>query len=296
MSSEVKVSVIIPTYNRDWAIRRSLESVLTQTFQDFELLIIDDGSTDQTQSILQAFQDPRIKITRTENQGISNARNCGIQQAKGEWIAFLDSDDEWLPHKLQAQWEYHQKRPELKIIHGEEIWIRQEVRVNPKNKHAKSGGWIFQKCLSLCLISPSAVMIHREVFSQVGYFDPQMLVCEDYDLWLRITPFYQVGFIPEPIIKKYGGHPDQLSTRYKAMDYFRVMALYRVLKMNIGQKNCYEAKEVLQKKANILLQGYRKRRNWAKYNEVKRMQLLAALPAQHCWDHWDYLQASNDCL
>ena len=264
-----KVSVIIPTYNRAWAIRRSVESVLGQTFQDFELLIVDDGSTDQTPEILQTFQHhPHIQITRTANRGVSLARNTALKKARGEWIAFLDSDDEWTPHKLQCQWDYLQKWPQLKVIHGEEIWIRRGVRVNPKQKHAKSGGELFQKCLPLCLISPSAVMIHRKVFRQIGLFDPQMTVCEDYDLWLRMTPFYRVGFVAEPIVKKYGGHSDQLSVRYKAMDYFRVKSIDKVLQLDIGPENRRKAKETLLEKSRILLRGYHKYQNWAAYHEI----------------------------
>ena len=267
-----EISVIIPTHNRDWAIRRSVESALAQSFGNFELLVVDDGSTDQTRQVLANFSDPRLRVVETENRGVSCARNTGIQRAKGEWLAFLDSDDEWPPYKLQLQRDYLQNFPRCKVVHGEEIWIRRGVRVNPKKKHAKSGGWIFQKCLSLCLISPSAVMIHREVFRHIGYFDPRMTVCEDYDLWLRMTPFYQVGFVEKPIIKKYGGHPDQLSTRYHAMDYFRIRAIAKVLEFDLSREDRMRAMQVFQEKIEILLSGYRKRSNWDRCRELERLR------------------------
>ena len=269
MSMNPKISVIIPTYNRAWALQRSLDSVLAQTFEDFELLIVDDGSTDGTQELLQTFDDSRICVITTQNQGVSCARNTAIERVRGEWIAFLDSDDQWLPHKLALQWERLQQHPQLQVIHGEEIWFRRGVRVNPRRRHAKSGGWIFAQCLPLCLISPSAVMIHRKVFERVGCFDPQMTVCEDYDLWLRITPFYEVGFITDPIINKYGGHSDQLSGRYPAMDAFRVKAIQKILQCDIGGYYRELAQKTLQEKARILLQGYRKRKNWAYYEELQ---------------------------
>ena len=171
-----------------------MESVLGQTFGDIELLVVDDGSTDGTRDILGTFRDPRLRVVPTAHRGVCHARNTAISVARGEWLAFLDSDDEWLPHKIEAQWEVLGRWPQLKIIHTEEIWIRRGIRVNPKKKHAKSGGWIFQQCLPLCLISPSTVMVHRQVLERVGSFDPQMIVCEDYDLWLRITPLLRGGF------------------------------------------------------------------------------------------------------
>ena len=264
-----KVSVIIATHNRDWAIGRAVASVVSQDFGDFELLVVDDGSTDQTHRVLEGFAgDGRLRMWKTANCGVSRARNLAIRQARGEWIAFLDSDDRWLPDKLRAQFDYLRDRGQIKIVHAEEIWIRRGVRVNPQHKHRKSGGWLFQKCLARCLISPSAVMIHREVFQCVGLFDPQMTVCEDYDLWLRITPFYEVGFVTTPVVVKYGGHSDQLSSRYRAMDYFRVKALARVMGLDIGPKHRWSAAGVLVEKAGILLAGYRKHQNFAHYQEV----------------------------
>ena len=164
-----------------------------------------------------------------QQQGASYARNLGIRQAQGDWIALLDSDDMWLPHKLQRQVACVQQNPQLQIVHGEEIWIRKGVRVNPRQIHRKSGGMIFFSCLPRCMISPSAVLIKKTLFAQVGMFAEDLPVCEDYDLWLRITARYAVGFVEQAIVVKYGGHRDQLSRQYAAIDCYRALALSRLL-------------------------------------------------------------------
>ena len=140
------------------------------------------------------------------NAGVSSARNVGIKRASGDWIAFLDSDDEWLPEKLETQMNALYKNPEIKICHTNEIWIRNGTRVNPKKKHEKFGGWIFQKCLPLCCISPSSVIIHKSIFKEIGLFDDSLPACEDYDLWLRITARNPVLYIKDSLLRKYGGH------------------------------------------------------------------------------------------
>ena len=199
------VSVIIPTYNRCQLLRRALLSIYKQTVQADEIIIIDDGSTDSTRKML-GKEFPEVKYTFQENTGVSAARNMGVRQAIGEWFAFLYSDDEWLPNKLEKQLESLEKNPDMRICNSDEIWKRNGVRVNPKNKHNKKGGWIFQHCLPLCAMSPSSIIIHCSVFAQVGLFDLALPACEDYDLWLRITARYPVLFIDHPLIVKYGGH------------------------------------------------------------------------------------------
>lgn len=248
-------SVIIPTYNREAVLARAIESVLSQSFQNFELIVVDDGSTDGTTELLKQY--PRINYIKTTNQGVSAARNRGISMATGEWICFLDSDDEWLPKKLQLQADYILSYPNIKLIHGEEIWIRNGMRVNPKKKHQKSGGDQFFAGLKLCIISPSTVCLHRELLNEFGGFNCDYTVCEDYELWLRITAKYPIGFIETPIIKKYGGHEDQLSRKYVAMDYFRVRAMVELAntyKLKADQLKALK-QEVLFK-SEILLKGH----------------------------------------
>ena len=180
------ISVVIPTYNRRDLLNRALLSVFAQGLLPTEIIVIDDGSTDGT-ALMIAKEFPSVRYYRQENVGVSSARNLGIHHAKGDWLAFLDADDEWLPNKLSQQSKALLSTPESKVCHTEEMWIRNGIRVNPAKKYAKTGGWIFNKCLLLCAISPSTVMIHRSVFDAIGVFDTDFPVCEDYDLWLRIT-------------------------------------------------------------------------------------------------------------
>lgn len=260
----VEVSVIIPTYNRELVIKRAVNSVLNQTFKNFELIIIDDGSTDNTAKVLEDYKnkDDRVSVYYQKNCGVSSARNLGLEKAMGQWIAFLDSDDEWLRDKLEKQLSFAMENPSIPLIHGEEIWVRNGKRVNPKNKHQKFGGHIFEKCLPLCLISPSASFIKRELLLEYHGFDESYPVCEDYDLWLKITKDYEVGFIEKPILIKYGGHEDQLSRKYFAMDFLRVKSLDRVYESkNLSHEVKVKIQKEILSKANILKLGYIKHNN-----------------------------------
>jgi len=222
------ISVIIPSYNRARLLPRALDSVLDQSSDPLQVIVVDDGSTDDTVAMLE-HEYPRVMLIRQSRSGVSAARNRGIMASRGQWLAFLDSDDQWLPGKLAHQLARIRQQPDCKIIHTDEIWVRRGVRVNPHRKHRKYGGRIFRRCLPLCCISPSSVMIHKSVFDRVGLFDEQLPACEDYDLWLRITATYPVEFIDKPLIIKYGGHEDQLSGQYTAMDRFRIRALRNIL-------------------------------------------------------------------
>ena len=252
------VSVIIPTYNRANDLGRSIDSVLSQTYSDYELIVVDDGSTDATPSLLSTY-DRRLRIIRQNNQGVSAARNTGIKSAKGKFIALLDSDDAWLPEKLAQQTAFFKAHPQAMLCQTEEIWIRNGKRVNPKKKHQKYSGMIFEKTLPLCLVSPSAVMIRRALFDEIGFFDETLPACEDYDLWLRITWKYPVFLIDNPLILKYGGHSDQLS-RQPELDQYRIRALTKILYQNCllpGQQAA--AMAILKEKCRIFAMGCLKR-------------------------------------
>lgn len=260
------ISVIITTYNRKNFIGRAINSVLTQTQPPDEIIIVDDGSSDETEQYIKEKYS-RIKYIWQENQGISNARNNGISQASGDWIAFLDSDDEWMPFKLKNQLTALCEKPDYKICHSNEIWIRNGRRVNPMKKHEKSGGYIFEKCLPLCIISPSAVIIHHTVFDRYGKFDESFPVCEDYDLWLRLCAFLPVLFLEKPQIIKYGGHQDQLSKKYWGIDRFRIMALEKIVEnSDLSNTNKTAALKMLIHKIDIYIRGARKR---AKSEEIE---------------------------
>ena len=222
-----RVSVVIPTYNRADLLARALDSVLAQTRPPDEIIVVDDGSSDDTAARVLEYGG-RVRLLRQSHRGVSAARNRGIAESRGEWIALLDSDDEWLPRKLECQLQ-RLAETGYRVAHSEEIWIRNGRRVNPAKKHAKKGGWIFHDCLPLCAISPSAALIHRSVFTATGVFDETLPACEDYDLWLRICAYHPVALVEEPMVVKYGGHSDQLSRRFVAMDRFRIQALEKLL-------------------------------------------------------------------
>jgi glycosyltransferase involved in cell wall biosynthesis len=252
------VSIIIPTYNRGWIIKEAVDSVLAQDYKDFELIVVDDGSTDHTSDVLDSYRDD-IKIYYQKNKGVSAARNRGIAEASGKFIAFLDSDDLWLPQKLSRQIEFFNTTPDALICQTEEVWIRSGVRVNPKKRHKKPSGMIFEPSLALCLVSPSAVMIRRSLLGIVGNFDEALPACEDYDLWLRISCRFPVYHIDTPLIIKRGGHADQLSVS-PGLDRYRIKAIQKIIESGFLSKSQYVAAvRTLKEKCAIYEAGCRKR-------------------------------------
>ncbi len=227
MNGPPLVSVVIPTYNRAGPLLEAVQSVVGQRFQDWELLVVDDGSTDSTERRLKDLRDPRIVYLRQEHAGVSKARNTGVAQARGTWLAFLDSDDLWHPRKLQRQLEALERESAYLLCHTDEIWIRNGRRVNPRKIHRKWCGWIYEGCLPLCIVSPSSILMHRVVLERHGNFDEEFPVCEDYELWLRLACQLPFLHLPEPLITKRGGHPDQLSRSRRGMDRYRVQALLK---------------------------------------------------------------------
>lgn len=301
------ISVIIPTYNRANVLPRAVDSVLAQTDAEFELIVVDDGSTEKLDggervgsgsfSALQEkvpdpfspkgtgtifknqkwSQSPSVRILRQENKGPAAARNLGIKHAEGEWIAFLDSDDEWLPGKLKAQLKFFRENPDYLICQTEEIWVRNGKRVNPMKKHKKYGGRIFEKCLPLCVVSPSAVMMHRKLFDEVGLFDESLPACEDYDLWLRIAARHPIGLIEKPYIIKYGGHADQRSREFPAMDRFRIRSLAKILREgSLNPEQEAAARLMMEEKVRIFIQGALKRGNEKEAEEIEKLVARAS--------------------
>lgn len=259
--SAPKVSVIIPTYNRAAFLKEAIESVLDQTLEDFELIIVDDGSTDSTGIVAQSFHDSRTIYLYQKNQGVAKARNVGVASSKAPFIAFLDSDDTWLPKKLETQAAFLGEHSDISICQTEELWVRRGVRVNPCAKHKKASGWIFEKCLPLCIVSPSAVMMRRGAFDALGGFDETFPACEDYDLWLRAALAFEIHTLDEPLIVKRGGHADQLSRQW-GLDRYRVRSLKKILinsklPINLVPKVMDE----IVKRCQILAKGAEKREN-----------------------------------
>lgn len=227
--SKNRISVVIPTYNRASLLDRALKSVMAQTRPADEIIVVDDGSIDATAKLIESTYKNSVEYVYQHNRGVSSARNTGIRKAKGNWIALLDSDDEWKANKLESQLAAVEKQLEYDFCHTNEIWIRNGKRVNAMNKHEKSGGYIFDKCLPLCAISPSSVIIRKTVFDEIGLFDEELPACEDYDFWLRYCCEKPVLYLDKPLLTKYGGHEDQLSKKYLGMDYFRLQSLVKLM-------------------------------------------------------------------
>ncbi|NOX20038.1 MAG: glycosyltransferase [Nitrospirae bacterium] len=256
------VSVVIPVYNRPDLVKRAIDSVLNQSLSPGEIIVVDDGSTDNTWEVLKNYKNPIRAIRLEENLGPSAARNKGVLESTGRWIAFLDSDDYWKEDKIERQLEYLKRYPYFEILQSEEIWIRNGKRVNPCKHHKKPEGWAWEPSLRRCLISPSGVMMKRDIFFRYGPFREDFPVCEDYDLWLKITRGHPVGLEPSFTVVKYGGHGDQLSRRYPAMDRFRVKSLFEQFEREPYPEFREKLKEVINEKLKILYKGYKKRSRW----------------------------------
>ncbi|MCB9481266.1 MAG: glycosyltransferase family 2 protein [Desulfobacteraceae bacterium] len=261
------ISVIIPVYNRAWCIKEALDCVLQQTYKNFELIVVNDGSDDETGQILEKYKDnhENIKVLFQKNRGVSASRNLGILNSSGGFIAFLDSDDLWDSRKLEVQFDYFMKNKNAVVCQTEEIWIRNNKRINPKKRHKKPFGDIFVPSLSLCLVSPSAVMMKKEFFEKAGRFDEKMTACEDYDLWLRSSLLFDFHLIESPLVIKRGGHCDQLSS-LPLLDKFRIYSIKKILDNGI----CDRKKEIcavdkIVEKCVIYMEGCKKRFKMEEY-------------------------------
>ncbi len=257
----MRISVIIPSYNRIHTLIRAIDSVLGQDSPVDEIIVVDDGSNDGTAGQISQLY-PTLRLIQQPNRGVSAARNAGINQACHTWIALLDSDDSWMPGKISQIRQAQNRHPEIRLFHSDEIWIRNGVRVNAMKKHLKTGGWIFERCLPRCVISPSSVVLHRSLLQSVGLFDESLPACEDYDLWLRVCHQYPVHYIDRPLITKYGGHKDQLSKQYWGIDRFRIHSIHRLLQQGeLSESDYAVAMSTLIGKLEILLKGAKKHRN-----------------------------------
>ena len=272
------ISVVIPTYNRCVLLKRAISSALNQTIRSKKIIVVDNGSTDKTYEMISSLF-PQITYIYENRRGVSIARNKGIKNCHSSWIAFLDSDDVWEPQKLEKQLFFTNNiNKKFRLIHTNEIWYKNDKFQNQSRKHQKSGGDIFQKSLEFCCISPSSAFIKKEVFDDYGFFDESLEVCEDYDMWIRITAKEEVGFLDKPFVKKYGGHDDQLSKKYWGMDRFRIKSLEKNLKNNwFTSEQKKIVLKILIKKLFIISNGAKKRNNeeiYKKYSEKFNYWLL----------------------
>lgn len=270
------VSVVIPTYNRAGVIKRAVDSALAQTYRPLEVVVVDDGSYDETSEVLESYDDRVRVVTNSRNLGVSASRNRGILAARGEWIAFLDSDDLWRRYKIERQLQFMMGTQSW-VSQTEETWFRNGVRLNKKRHHQKPSGWILDQILEICLVSASAVMIHRSVFDTAGVFDPWMRVCEDFEFWLRVARYYRIDLLNDALVIKMGGHSDQLSRSTWGLDRFRIYALeklYMELKEAEGSVWPYgniqiKVLESLIKKLTIVLEGSKKHGRFYRHIESK---------------------------
>jgi len=262
-------SVIIPTYNRKDFLPIAIGSVLNQSYTNYELIIVDDGSDDKTKTMIKRLynNNKNISYIYQRHQGVSSARNKGLLKAKGKFISFLDSDDRFLKNKLLIFHDHIRKHPKYKIFYSEEIWYRNGKIFSQKAHHKKSSGFIFSHSLKLYSVGLSTAAFSQDIFKKIGYFDKNLPTCEDYDLLLRVSSSYPIFLIPEYLTIKEGGHPDQLSKKYPAMDKFRIYALEKILKSkNLSISDYQLAYQELKTKCDIYIKGAIKRGKNAEIN------------------------------
>ena len=269
----MKISLVIPSYNRYEFLKRAIASVVAQTHTVNEIIVVDDGSTDNTSQIQKDF--PSIRYIYQKNSGVSSARNSGINASANEWIAFLDSDDEWDKDKLKEQVAFHKKYKDILMSYTDENWVRDNNEVKIPKKFRKIGEDAFLENLSYCNIAPSSALLHKSLFESVGSFNETLDVCEDYDLWLRIALNNKIALVDKKLIVKYAGHEDQLSFKYWGMDKFRVQSLEKLLKIEDIKNSVYyeNIQQELLKKYELLLKGAVK---YEREADIKEYELKVA--------------------
>ena len=262
MNKNDLVSVIIPVFNRPVLVQQALNSVLKQTYSNFEIIAADDGSTDDTVEVLSQYaQIENIQILQMEHSGFAGkVRNKAVEKANGRWIAFLDSDDLWLPHKLMEQIQYLDDNEKYRFIHTLEKWDRNGKEISQAHRKHKKEGDLFKTSLGKCEIGPSTVMIDRELFLKSGGFREDLEICEDYELWLRLTSQHSIAYIDKPLVIKKAGHRDQLSEKYSYIEIFKIDALKALVEKNyFPREQLFLARKELSRKCRIYSKGCRKR-------------------------------------
>lgn len=269
------VTIIIPTYNRLPFLKRAINSVFCQLYRQSQLIVADDGSTDGTGGYVQDLNNPQnLRYLPLPHSGFpGKVRNAGACLATGEYLAFLDSDDLWKSEKLARQVAFFEEYPEIRICHTREIWQRSEKVVSQAGQKHRRSGNIFADALKKCIIGPSTVMMRRELFEELGGFREDLEIAEDYELWLRVTARYPVGYIDEPLVIKRGGHEDQLSEKYGQIEIFRIKALLLNLEEGTfeGEQRELAARELV-RKCRIYAHGCEKR---GKGGEARRYRAIA---------------------
>ena len=250
-------------------LAQAVDSVLAQDYMrnsekmdNVELVVVDDGSNDGTRDMLQQY-GTMVRCISQKRAGVSAARNRGLKETSGRYVAFLDSDDLWAEDKLSIQMNYLTTFPDAAMCYTEETWQRDGRVVNSGLRHRKHSGWMFERVLPLCLLSLSSALFRRDVFERIGTFDESLPACEDYDFGIRLAHSYPWHLINKPLIIKRGGHPDQLSRAFPAMDVFRVRALLKALDMDLSQGQRRSVRAMIVQKSRVLAQGFTKRNKQA---------------------------------
>ncbi len=271
---DIKVSVIIPVYNRFELFSEALDSVLRQTFGDFEIIVVDDGSEDRQIQWLSMINGTKyIRVEHTGRAGF--VRNRGVEISSGKYISFLDSDDLWNIRKLELQYNYFTKNPQYRIVHSREIWIEKgKIKSQKKQKHKRMGN-IFEDALKKCIVGPSTVMLERTLFEEHKGFREDLEIAEDYEFWLRILSSEKIGYLDFPLTIKRAGEWEQLSKKYDQIEIFRINGLKDLIEKNFfkGEKLNLAKKELLRKieiyKKGLLRRG--KLEEFKKWNQYQKV-------------------------
>lgn len=217
--------------------------------------MVDDGSSDGTEKIIGNKFGPRVVYIYQENNGVSAARNTGIKNARGQVLAFCDSDDLWEPEKLERQVDFLTMHPDTLLCYTDEQWVKDSKTVNKKRHQQKGGHNIFERSLEQCIIGPSSFAAKKEVFDRIGLFNENFPACEDYEFWLRVTSALKTGYIDEELTIKRAGHANQLSTAH-SLDKYRIKALYDLLMSHkLSPQQAQQALKALSAKCIIFAQG-----------------------------------------
>ncbi|RLB01023.1 MAG: glycosyltransferase family 2 protein [Deltaproteobacteria bacterium] len=220
MDKTPRVSVIIPVYNGEAFIKDAVDSVLNQTFRDFELIVVNDGSEDNTEDVLLPYIRS-IRYIKTKNRGVSAARNMGIRLSKGEFVAFLDQDDVFHPRKLEVTVSYLDAHPDMAMVYTPIDRIDSEGTMLQRKRLKGHSGDIFPRLFLKSFIAPSMAVCRKKIFSKIGMFSETLSSeGEDYDLFLRIASRFKVGYVNEPLVI-YRLHPGNVSKTKQEVAPFR---------------------------------------------------------------------------
>lgn len=229
------VSVILPAYNAEKTIAETIQSVLQQTWTDFELLVINDGSTDATVDIVSQIHDVRIQILTFANAGVVASRNRGLEKATGEWITFIDADDLWTPDKLACQLKALTHHPEAAVAYSWTDYIDQAGQFVRPGWHDSPSGNVYAAMVNRCFIeNGSNILFRRSVLSEVEGFDPSLVMCEDWDFYIRLAEKFQFICVPQPQVL-YRLSIESQSTQLLQMEKDGVEVLRRVEERSPGE-------------------------------------------------------------